>query len=137
VVCAAALVSIRSCVRALPFCLKQQGSKPLAHCGDTVAGDYVNSLTFTELFSGWTENRAVWNKSSHAILEQLKTLEETAPFELKNFHTDNGTEFLNWALYEHMTGRKMQVPFTRSRAWREIAFACAASPRGRGSLRLT
>jgi hypothetical protein len=51
----------------------------LAHCGDTVAGDYVNSLTFTELFSGWTENRAVWNKSSHAILEQLKTLEETAP----------------------------------------------------------
>lgn len=106
----------------------------MAHCGDTVAGDYVNSLTFTELFSGWTENRAVWNKSSHAILEQLKTLEETAPFELKNFHTDNGTEFLNWALYEHMTGRKMQVPFARSRAWREIVFVCAASPRGRGSL---
>ena len=26
-------------------------------------GDYVNSLTFTDLFSGWTENRALWNKS--------------------------------------------------------------------------
>ena len=36
----------------------------VAHCGDTHRGDYVNSLTFTELFSGWTENRAVWNKSS-------------------------------------------------------------------------
>jgi hypothetical protein len=82
----------------------------VAHCGDTTAGDYVNSLTFTELFSGWTENRAVWNKSSHAILDQLKALEEEAPFEMKNFHTDNGSEFLNWTLYEHLTGRKLKVP---------------------------
>src|ERR1039458_1501496 len=91
----------------------------VAHCGDTTAGDYVNSLTFTELFSGWTENRAVWNKSSHAILGQLTELEAKAPFEVKNFHTDNGSEFLNWALYEHLTGRKMKVPFTRSRAYRK------------------
>ena len=91
----------------------------VAHCGDTTAGDYVNSLTFTELFSGWTENRAVWNKSSHAILEQLKALEAAAPFPLKNFHTDNGSEFLNWALYEHLTGRRLKVPFTRSRAYRK------------------
>lgn len=47
----------------------------VAHCGDSVAGDYVHSLTFTDLFSGWTENRAVWNKASHAILAQLKELE--------------------------------------------------------------
>ena len=91
----------------------------VAHCGDTTAGDYVNSLTFTELFSGWTENRAVWNKSRYAILEQLKGLEETAPFEMMNFHTDNGSEFLNWALYEHLTGRKLKVAFTRSRAYRK------------------
>ena len=91
----------------------------VAHCGDTTAGNYINSLTFTELFSGWTENRAVWNKSSHAILQQLKILEMTVPFKMKTFHTDNGTEFLNWALYEHLTGRKMKVPFTRSRAYRK------------------
>jgi hypothetical protein len=91
----------------------------VAHCGDTTAGDYVHSLTFTELFSGWTENRAVWNKSSHAILSQLKELEAKVPFALKTFHTDNGSEFLNWALYEHLTGRKMKVPFTRSRAYRK------------------
>ena len=91
----------------------------VAHCGDTTAGDYVNSLTFTELFSGWTENRAVWNKSSHAILAQMKEIEAKAPFKMKNFHADNGSEFLNWALYEHMTRRKMKVPFTRSRAYRK------------------
>ncbi len=95
-------------------------SDTVAHCGDTTAGDYVNSLTFTELFSGWTENRAVWNKKVVTpFSKQLKGLEETAPFKMKDFHTDNGSEFLNWALYEHLTGRPMKVPFTRSRAYRK------------------
>jgi transposase InsO family protein len=94
-------------------------SDTVAHCGDTTAGDYVNSLTFTELFSGWTENRAVWNKSSHAILGQLKDLEAKVPFPMKDFHTDNGSEFLNWALHQHLTGRPVKLPWTRSRAYRK------------------
>src|SRR5271170_6992617 len=94
-------------------------SDTVAHCGDTTAGDYVNSLTFTELFSGWTENRAVWNKSSHAVLGQLQELEVKVPFKMKNFHTDNGSEFLNWALHQHLTGRPVQMPWTRSRAYRK------------------
>jgi hypothetical protein len=91
----------------------------VAHCDDTTAGDYVNSLTFTELFSGWTENRAVWNKSSHAILAQVKELEATVPFVMTRFHSDNGSEFLNWPLFEHLTGRPLKVPWTRSRAFRK------------------
>lgn len=35
-----------------------------AYCGDTTAGNFVYSLTFTDLYSGWTELRAIWNKSS-------------------------------------------------------------------------
>jgi len=91
----------------------------VAHCDDTTAGDYVNSLTFTELFSGWTENRAVWNKSSHAILAQVKELEASVPFVMTSFHSDNGSEFLNWPLHEYLTGRRRQVPWTRSRAYRK------------------
>jgi hypothetical protein len=91
----------------------------VAHCDDTTAGDYVNSLTFTELFSGWTENRAVWNKGSHAILEQLQQLEETVPFTMTSFHSDNGSEFLNWPLHQYLTGRPLKIPWTRSRAYRK------------------
>jgi hypothetical protein len=91
----------------------------VAHCDDTTAGNYVNSLTFTELFSGWTENRAVWNKSSHAILAQLKELEAVVPFKMTSFHSDNGSEFLNWPLHEYLTGRPLKVPWTRSRAYRK------------------
>ena len=91
----------------------------VAHCDDSTEGDYVNSLTFTELFSGWTENRAVWNKSADAVLVQLRELEQIVPYEMKDFHTDNGGEFLNWALHRHLTGRPMKMPWTRSRVYRK------------------
>jgi len=91
----------------------------VAHCDDSTEGDYVNSLTFTELFSGWTENRAVWNKSADAVLVQLQELEQIVPYEMKDFHTDNGGEFLNWALHRHLNGRPMKMPWTRSRAYRK------------------
>jgi hypothetical protein len=91
----------------------------VAHCDDSTEGDYVNSLTFTELFSGWTENRAVWNKSADSVLVELKALELVVPYAMKNFHTDNGGEFLNWALHRHLTGRAAKLPWTRSRAYRK------------------
>jgi len=91
----------------------------VAHCDDSTEGDYVNSLTFTEHYSGWTENRAVWNKSAEAVLAELKTLEKAVPYTMKDFHTDNGGEFLNWALHKHLTGRSVKMPWTRSRAYRK------------------
>jgi hypothetical protein len=91
----------------------------VAHCDDSTEGDYVHSLTFTELFSGWTENRAVWNKSAEAVLVQLQELETVVPYAMTDFHTDNGGEFLNWALHRHLTGRAAKLPWTRSRAFRK------------------
>jgi hypothetical protein len=91
----------------------------VAHCDDSTEGDYVNSLTFTELFSGWTENRAVWNKSADAVLVQLRELEQVVPYVMKDFHTDNGGEFLNWALHRHLNGRAAKLVWTRSRAYRK------------------
>jgi len=91
----------------------------VAHCGDSTEGDYVHSLTFTELYSGWTENRAVWNKSAAAVVVQLRELEKSVPYAMKDFHTDNGTEFLNWALHRHLNERAAKLPWTRSRAYRK------------------
>lgn len=92
----------------------------VAHCGDTTAGNFIYSLTFTDLYSGWTELRAIWNKSGQAICDHLKDIEAQVPFALKSFHADNGSEFLNWPLYRYLTGRSWrQVPFTRSRAYRK------------------
>ena len=91
----------------------------VAHGGDSAAGDFVYSLTFTDLFSGWTEIRATWNKGSSGILEQLKDIEGRLPFAIKTFHADNGSEFLNWPLWNHLNQRSKKVKFTRSRAYRK------------------
>ena len=89
----------------------------VAHCGDTTAGDFIHSLTVTDPASGWTENRATWNKGATGILAQYQDMEKALPFAVKSFHSDNGSEFLNWSLHRHL--RERAVPFTRSRAYRK------------------
>lgn len=91
----------------------------VAHCGETTAGDFVYSLVFTDVCTGWTEIRATWNKTAHGILEQLKDIEAKLPFLMKSFHADNGSEFINWPLWEYLRGPKRKVNFTRSRAYRK------------------
>ena len=40
----------------------------VAHCGSSLAGDFVWSLTYTDIASQWTEGRAVWNKGTAGVL---------------------------------------------------------------------
>lgn len=92
----------------------------VAHCGNSIAGDYVFSLTFTDIFSGWTENRAVWGKGSQGVLRQITDIEEKIVFPILGFDCDNGSEFLNHHLVRYFTDRpKAQVQFTRSRPYRK------------------
>jgi hypothetical protein len=91
----------------------------VAHGGDSVAGDFVYSLTFTDVCTGWTELRATWNKSARGVLEQLQDIEDQLPFKMKSFHADNGSEFLNWPLWEYLRGPRRKVKFTRSRPYRK------------------
>lgn len=92
----------------------------VAHCGNSMAGDFVFSLTFTDIFSGWTENRAVWGKGSQGVLRQIKNIEEKIVFPVLGFDCDNGSEFLNHHLVKYFTDRpKAPVQFTRSRPYRK------------------
>lgn len=92
----------------------------VAHCGNSMAGDFVFSLTFTDIFSGWTENRAVWGKGSQGVLRQIKNIEERIAFPILGFDCDNGSEFLNHHLVRYFTKRPTApVQFTRSRPYRK------------------
>lgn len=90
----------------------------VAHCGNSLEGDFIWSLTFTDIYSGWTENRAVWNKGSAGICEQIRNIEDGLPFCIQGFHCDNGSEFLNHHLWRYFTNRKEPVGMTRSRPYR-------------------
>ncbi len=89
----------------------------VAHCGDTTAGMYVNTIDFVDIATCWTEQRAVWGKGERGVLEQIKDVEQLLPFPLLGFDCDNGSEFLNYHLMRHFAERKTPVAFTRSRSY--------------------
>jgi hypothetical protein len=91
----------------------------VAHCGNSLAGDFIWSITFTDIHSQWTENRAVWNKGAQGVLQQVKAVEARLAFELLGFDVDNGSEFLAFHLWRYLLDRPRPVPLTRSRPYRK------------------
>jgi len=89
----------------------------VAHCGGTLAGNFIWSLTYTDILSGWTEGGAVWNKGATGVLAATREVEERLPFGLLGFDSDNVGEFLNHHLWSYMRERKVAVEFTRSRPY--------------------
>lgn len=89
----------------------------VAHCGSSLAGNFIWSLTFTDLASTWTSGRVVWNKGAASVLEQTRQVEEQLPFALLGMDFDNGTEWLNWHLIRYLQDRSAPVKVTRSRPY--------------------
>lgn len=89
----------------------------VAHCGDTVAGMFAFTIDCVDIATSWTEQRAVWGKGETGVLEQIRHIEQSLPFPLLGFDSDNGSEFLNHHLLRHLSERKNPVQFTRSRAY--------------------
>ena len=91
----------------------------VAHCGNSLAGDFAWSLTMTDILTTWTENRATWNKGAEGVLVQIKDIETRLPFGLQGFDCDNGSEFLNYHLVRYFTDHPSLTSFTRSRAYKK------------------
>jgi len=89
----------------------------VAHCGGSMDGDFCWSLTMTDVHTQWTETRATWNKSQHAVRERVADVEAKLAFPILGFDTDNGGEFLNWHLRDYFLKRSEPVCFTRSRPY--------------------
>jgi hypothetical protein len=89
----------------------------VAHCGHSMAGMFAFSVDCVDIATSWTEQRAVWGKGEHGVLEQIKHIEQTLPFPLLGFDSDNGSEFLNHHLLRHFLDRKRPIAFTRSRPY--------------------
>jgi hypothetical protein len=91
----------------------------VAHCGNSLAGNFVWSLTMTDILTCWTECRATWNKGAHGVCKQVNSIEQALPFPILGFDCDNGSEFLNYHLIRYFTDRPKErmVQFTRSRPY--------------------
>jgi hypothetical protein len=94
----------------------------VAHCGESLSGEFLWSLTAVDRLLGWTECRAVWNKLSQEVVEAVDDIESSVPFVLKGLSTDNGGEFINKLLISHLgpnKKRKTDVFMTRGRPYKK------------------
>lgn len=89
------------------------------HGGESMEGDYMRSITYTDIYSGWTEQAAIWNKSGASVLQRTREIERELPFPILGFDSDNGGEFINHALVRFFGERPRPVYFTRSRSYRK------------------
>jgi len=91
----------------------------VAHCGNSLAGSFIWSLTMTDIHTAWTESRATWDKGAQGVLAQIQDIEDRLPFALQGFDCDNGSEFLNYHLVRYFTEHPSVTSFTRSRPYKK------------------
>jgi len=89
----------------------------VAHCGGSVEGQYINTLTCVDLSTGWIECLAVHHRSQQAVFEAIQTMRTYLPFFLLGLDSDNGGEFINDLLHQYCLSEK--ITFTRSRPYQK------------------
>ena len=89
----------------------------VAHCGNTTEGQYLNTLTCTDLSTGWTEVTGMLHRSQEAVWEAIQQMRQRLPSPLLGIDSDNGGEFINDLLYRYCLDE--HITFTRSRPYQK------------------
>jgi len=89
----------------------------VAHCGSTTEGQYLNTLTCTDISTGWTDITALAHRSQQIVSTAIHRMRQRLPFPLLGIDSDNGSEFINDTLYRYCLEEK--ITFTRSRPYQK------------------
>ena len=83
----------------------------VGHEGGDPSGDFCQTLTVTDIHTGWTETAGVRNKAQKWVFAALVELSARFPFPVKGIDSDNGSEFINNHLFRYCQAEK--ITFTR------------------------
>jgi len=89
----------------------------VSHSGNCATGEFCYSLNLTDIYTGWTETRAVLGRGQEAVREALEEIRQALPFALRGIDSDNGSEFINDHLLRYCRARAIQ--FTRGRPYKK------------------
>lgn len=87
------------------------------HCGESTAGRYCATLVAVDVATSWTELQALVDLHHQRVTGAIQHLAQRLPFPLREWHSDNGSEFINAALLGWC--RHRGVRFTRGRPYRK------------------
>lgn len=85
------------------------------HCGDSLSGEYAETLNCIDVATHWNEKSVFMNKCARKIVSLTDMLIKQYPYQILSVDFDNGYEFLNWKMHEYCTRKKMG--FTRGRSY--------------------
>ena len=89
----------------------------VAHCGTSAEGQFLYTLTSNDIATGWTDTRAIPNKTQAAVSQAIIDMRHALPFLLLGLDSDNGSEFINETLFRYCQSE--QITFTRSRPYQK------------------
>jgi hypothetical protein len=74
----------------------------VAHCGTSLEGSFMNTITLTDIHTGWTENFAIFTKSAARVREGLINMENRLFFPVESIKFDSGSEFMNFGVISYL-----------------------------------
>jgi len=89
----------------------------VSHSGNSASGDFCYSLNLTDIYTGWTETRAILGRGQQGVQQALEEIRQALPFPLRGIDSDNGSEFINDHLFRYCRSRAIQ--FTRGRPYKK------------------
>jgi hypothetical protein len=89
----------------------------VAHCGESVEGFYLTTLSVVDVATGWCEPVAVWGKGQERVGGAVHRVRERLPVPMLGLHSDNGAEFINRGMYDYC--HRNRITFTRSRSYKK------------------
>lgn len=88
------------------------------HCGGPKTdGDYVHTLTLTDIASGWTECVAMRMRDQMLVIEAFEKVTAELPFAMLGIDSDNDSTFMSQAVFDYCKGRGLEQ--TRSRPYKK------------------
>lgn len=87
----------------------------VAHCGDTIAGDFDFTVNGSDVATLWGSRRAQWNKGQEVTKTSLETMRKDSPFPWTEVHPDSGNEFINAHCIAYAAATHLRM--TRSRPY--------------------
>jgi hypothetical protein len=85
------------------------------HSGPNPSGHYVHSLQMLDVATAWSERRAVLGRSYLVMKDAFRHILAHLPFQVREIHPDNGSEFFNHHLLRFWGEAASHIQLSRSR----------------------
>jgi hypothetical protein len=89
----------------------------VSHCGTWPDGFFLRTLVAVDVPTSWTEHDVIWGGTQHRVKTAIHHVRQRFPMGVRDFHADNGGEFLNHVCYAYC--QQAGIHFTRGRPYRK------------------